>query len=53
MPKCYQLIGVPGSGKTTWIRNQVQALGLVVVSTIANWGHPTEEKGFKEIWHAR
>ena len=22
MPKCYQLIGVPGSGKTTWFRNQ-------------------------------
>jgi predicted kinase len=22
MPKCYQLIGVPGSGKSTWYRNQ-------------------------------
>jgi len=31
--KCYQLIGVPGSGKSTWIKNQVQLLGLTVVST--------------------
>jgi predicted kinase len=22
MPKCYQLIGVPGSGKSTWYKNQ-------------------------------
>jgi predicted kinase len=22
MPKCYQLIGVPGSGKSTWYQNQ-------------------------------
>lgn len=35
MPKCYQLIGVPGSGKSTWIRNQIWALGLNVVSTDA------------------
>ena len=33
MPKCYQMIGVPGSGKSTWIRNQIWALGLTVVST--------------------
>jgi len=35
MPKCYQLIGVPGSGKSTWIRNQIWALGLTIVSTDA------------------
>ena len=35
MPKCYQLIGVPGSGKSTWIKNQIWALGLTVVSTDA------------------
>jgi predicted kinase len=35
MPKCYQLIGVPGSGKSTWIKNQDWALGLTVVSTDA------------------
>lgn len=33
MPKCYQLIGVPGSGKTTWIRNQDWILGMEYVST--------------------
>lgn len=31
--KCYQLIGVPGSGKSTWIKNQTWALGMFVVST--------------------
>jgi predicted kinase len=35
MPKCYQLIGIPGSGKSTWIKNQTWALGLTVVSTDA------------------
>ena len=33
MPKCYQLIGVPSSGKSTWVKNQIWALGLTVVST--------------------
>jgi len=33
MKKCYQLIGVPGAGKSTWIKNQIWALGLSVVST--------------------
>ena len=32
-PKCYQLIGVPGAGKSTWIKNQDWTLGLSVVST--------------------
>ena len=31
--KCYQLIGVPGSGKSTWIKNQDWAKDLPVVST--------------------
>lgn len=35
MPKCYQLVGVPSSGKSTWIKNQVWTLGLTIVSTDA------------------
>jgi len=33
MNKCYQLVGVPGSGKSTWIKNQPWAKDLPVVST--------------------
>ena len=35
MPKCYQLIGVPGAGKSTWVKNQEWALGLTIVNTDA------------------
>ncbi len=33
MPRCYQLIGVPGAGKSTWIANQDWAKDIPVVST--------------------
>lgn len=33
MPKCYQLIGVPGAGKSTWITNQPWAANCKIVST--------------------
>ena len=33
MNKCYQLIGVPCAGKSTWIKQQTWALGLPVVSS--------------------
>jgi predicted kinase len=33
MPKCYQLVGVPGSGKSTWIKNQDWTEDCVIVST--------------------
>ena len=33
MPKCYQLVGVPGSGKSTWISNQTWISECVIVST--------------------
>ena len=33
VPKCFQLVGVPASGKTTWIKKQVWALGYHIVST--------------------
>lgn len=33
MSKCYQLVGVPGSGKSTWVQHQEWAHKCVVVST--------------------
>lgn len=33
MAKCYQLVGVPASGKSTWISNQDWAVDCTVVST--------------------
>jgi predicted kinase len=33
MPKCYQLIGVPGAGKSTWVSNQEWANDCIYVST--------------------
>ena len=35
MAKCYQLIGVPGAGKSTWVKNQEWAKDCVIVSTDA------------------
>jgi predicted kinase len=35
MPKCYQLVGVPGSGKSTWVKDQDWMLGLTMVNTDA------------------
>ena len=33
MAKCYQLIGVPGAGKSTWVANQEWAKDCAYVST--------------------
>jgi predicted kinase len=33
MAKCYQLVGVPASGKSTWIKNQDWSSECVIVST--------------------
>ena len=33
MPKCYQLIGIPGSGKSTWAANQEWAKDCAYINT--------------------
>jgi len=33
VPKCYQLIGVPASGKSTWVKSQDWINDCVIVST--------------------
>lgn len=33
MPKCYQLVGVPASGKTTWIDSQNWSIPCAKIST--------------------
>ena len=35
MSKLYVLVGVPASGKSTWIKDQIWALGLTIVCTDA------------------
>jgi len=33
MPKCYQLVGVPGAGKSTWYKNQDWSTDCNIIST--------------------
>lgn len=45
MAKCYQLVGVPGAGKSTWIKNQPWAKDCVVVSTDDHVENYAKESG--------
>lgn len=45
MPRCYQLIGVPGSGKSTWVSNQDWARDCVIVGTDAHVEAYAAEQG--------
>ena len=54
MPRCYQLVGVPGSGKSTWIKNQKWVLGLTVASTDKYVDAYAEKMGktYSEVFHS-
>ena len=45
MAIAYILVGVPGAGKSTWIKNQTWALGFTVVSTDAFIEHYAKAQG--------
>jgi predicted kinase len=45
MPKCYQLIGVPAAGKTTWLKSQEWILGMEYVSTDHHVEEYAEQQG--------
>lgn len=45
MPTVYVLVGVPGAGKSTWIRNQDWARDCAVVSTDAFVDQEAERQG--------
>ena len=55
MPKCIMLVGVPASGKSTWLRTKYGEYGTYVASTdniieeIASSYGMTYDEGFKEL----
>ena len=53
MPKCYQLIGVPGSGKSTWYSNQDWMKDMAYVSTDMYVEKYAESLGktYSEVFH--
>jgi predicted kinase len=52
-PKCYQLIGVPGSGKSTWVSSQKWGLICAYVSTDRYVEAYAESVGltYSEVFH--
>lgn len=52
MPKLYMLVGVPGSGKSTWVKNQEWAKDCAIVSTdkyVEEWAE-TVGKTYTEVF---
>lgn len=52
MPKCYQLVGVPGSGKSTWVANQLWTNDCAYISTDAwvDLEAKRQEKTYSEVF---
>ncbi len=52
MPKCYQLVGVPGSGKSTWAHDQewVQDCAYVSTDTLVELEAERQGKTYSEIF---
>ena len=52
MPKCYQLIGVPAAGKSTWINSQNWIGGMEYVSTDHHVHAYAKEQGktYREVF---
>lgn len=52
MAKCYQLIGVPGAGKSTWVSEQEWAVDCAYVSTDMHVEHhaASEGKTYSEVF---
>jgi predicted kinase len=53
MPKCYQLVGVPGSGKSTWVSNQEWKDNCYYISTDKHVEAYAEAHGktYSEVFH--
>ena len=53
MPCCYQLIGVPGAGKSTWITAQPWAQHCVIVSTDNHVEAQAQREGktYNDVFH--
>lgn len=53
MNKLYVLVGVPGSGKSTWVKNQLWAKDIPVVSTDKFVEDYAKEQGktYSEVFH--
>jgi len=52
MPKCYQLIGVPAAGKSTWVANQDWAKDCAYISTdmhVEDYAR-AEDKTYNEVF---
>ena len=52
MPICYQLVGVPGSGKTTWVNNQnwLKDFALISTDNIIDRYARTQGKTYTEVF---